>query len=382
MVRAGDTVVDSPRSLLGAAIAVPVAIAVLLVLLLAGVDSGNQTCGRAGAPGMDGPLTTRVGDLSERQLRLARDGVVIGRQRGMGENVILAELVAQAAESSFANLSNSNVPESANYPADGVGHDHDSLGPHQMRVIVWAATYGGVAGLMDPVVQINWFYDQATKTPGADRMPPGELAQHIEGSAHPDRYQPFLPLARSLYAAFAGIDPTDNPAGRRDGLAAGCTRPTPTAPGESDDFGAAALAAAASWVGTDYLWGGGDTDGPTSGGGVTGFDCSGLTLYAIYQASGGTIALPHYTQAQQDDPRGRPVPLEEIRPGDLVYFTAPGESDSHHVAIYAGIRDGVPSVLHAPQTGDVVKYSPLNSWSGEAASVRRFDGGTPGGSHD
>lgn len=353
---------DNGRGLAVAAAALPLAVAVLLVLLLAGADSRNDQCGRAG--GVAGPITTRVGDLSDRQLRLARDGVVIGRQRGMGENVILAELAAQAAESSFANLSNPNVPESAAYPADGEGHDHDSVGPHQMRATVWAATYGGVAGLMDPVVQINWFYDQAAKMPGAQQMPPGALAQQIEGSAHPDRYDQFVPLARELFAAFAGTQPgAANPRG--DGRAAGCPAPGIPAPAPADEFGTAVLAAAQRWLGTDYVWGGGDANGPAGGG----FDCSGLTLYAVYQASGGRISLPHYTQAQQDDARGQHVPLDQLRPGDLVYFTKKGDVDSHHVGIYAG--DG--QILNAPQSGDVVRYTPLSAWADEEMSARRFE---------
>jgi cell wall-associated NlpC family hydrolase len=46
-----------------------------------------------------------------------------------------------------------------------------------------------------------------------------------------------------------------------------------------------------------YQWGGGSLDGPTEvwGHGThrKGFDCSGLVMYAIYQASGHKIILPY-----------------------------------------------------------------------------------------
>ncbi|WP_425577319.1 NlpC/P60 family protein [Nocardioides endophyticus] len=42
-------------------------------------------------------------------------------------------------------------------------------------------------------------------------------------------------------------------------------------------------------MGKPYVWGGGNFEGPIGGG----FDCSGLVLYAAYQASGGRIRLPH-----------------------------------------------------------------------------------------
>jgi cell wall-associated NlpC family hydrolase len=132
-------------------------------------------------------------------------------------------------------------------------------------------------------------------------------------------------------------------------------------------FGQAVIAAASRWIGTPYVWGGGDTHGPTG----NGFDCSGLTLYAIFQASGGRITLPHYTQAQQDSPAGRPVPFDERQPGDLIFFTESGARDSHHVAIYYGTdSQGHDLVLHAPTEGRTVTIEPL--WHGEHLDVRRY----------
>jgi len=46
------------------------------------------------------------------------------------------------------------------------------------------------------------------------------------------------------------------------------------------------------------------------------------------------------------------VSRSEPRPGDLVFFYSP----VHHVGIYLG--DG--EIVHAPESGDVVKVSPLN----------------------
>ena len=46
---------------------------------------------------------------------------------------------------------------------------------------------------------------------------------------------------------------------------------------------------------------------------------------------------------------------DELLPGDLVFF---GDSSSpHHVGMYIG--DG--NMIHAPQTGDVVKISSINT---------------------
>lgn len=89
--------------------------------------------------------------------------------------------------------------------------------------------------------------------------------------------------------------------------------------------------------GTPYRWG-------ASGKG--GFDCSGLTLWAYRKAG---VNLPHSSRSQSGI--GTPVARGDLRPGDLVFFYRPVS----HVGIYVG--DG--KVLHAPQSGDVVKISPM-----------------------
>ncbi len=98
-----------------------------------------------------------------------------------------------------------------------------------------------------------------------------------------------------------------------------------------------AIAAAESQLGVPYVWGGASPGG--------GFDCSGLTMWAYAQAG---VGLPHYTGAQEQV--GRVVPLSAIQPGDLVFYWGGG-----HVALYIGGG----SVIHAPHTGDVVRYGSL-----------------------
>lgn len=118
--------------------------------------------------------------------------------------------------------------------------------------------------------------------------------------------------------------------------------------------------AALGWLGTDYAWGGGDASGPTRGisdGGVAdahgdhnklGFDCSGLVLYAVAQATDGRIILPHQDSAQVSDPRGTPITKSsQLRPGDIVQ-PRPG-----HVWIWMGDNE----VVEAPQSGGKVQVT-------------------------
>lgn len=110
-----------------------------------------------------------------------------------------------------------------------------------------------------------------------------------------------------------------------------------------------AIAAARSQLGVPYSWGGGNASGPSygvaQGANIRGFDCSGLTLYAYAQAG---ISLSHLTWDQMK--QGQVVPLSQIQPGDLVFYWGGG-----HMALYIGGGQ----VIHAPQTGDVVRYGSL-----------------------
>ena len=76
------------------------------------------------------------------------------------------------------------------------------------------------------------------------------------------------------------------------------------------------------------------------------FDCSGLTSYAWGRAG---VGLQRSSRTQYASlPK---IPTELAAPGDLVFTGSP----IHHVGIYLGGGQ----MVHAPQTGDVVKVSPV-----------------------
>ncbi|MEV4440921.1 NlpC/P60 family protein [Streptomyces sp. NPDC049577] len=131
--------------------------------------------------------------------------------------------------------------------------------------------------------------------------------------------------------------------------------------GTGSAFGQSVIAAAQKELDLPYIWGGGDTNGPTGGG----FDCSGLVLYAVYQASGGKIDLPHSSEMQAT--MGTEVPRDQMQPGDVIAIqTEPG--DYSHVALYYG--DG--KILEAPRPGRNVRIAPLSQYDGMTQTVRRF----------
>jgi peptidoglycan DL-endopeptidase CwlO len=78
------------------------------------------------------------------------------------------------------------------------------------------------------------------------------------------------------------------------------------------------------------------------------FDCSGFTNYVYRNATGINIQRSTYEQIDQ----GKPISEGELQPGDLVFPHA------GHVGIYVGNGQ----MIHAPQTGDVVKVGPVYSF--------------------
>jgi cell wall-associated NlpC family hydrolase len=118
--------------------------------------------------------------------------------------------------------------------------------------------------------------------------------------------------------------------------------PAPAAPLNpppiSGQGAAAAISAAESVIGVPYVYAGASPE--------TGFDCSGLTMWAW--AHGG-VSLPHSSQMQYASlPH---VSQSQLQPGDLVFFYSP----IHHVGLYVG--GGM--MIDAPHTGTVVQRRPI-----------------------
>ena len=87
-----------------------------------------------------------------------------------------------------------------------------------------------------------------------------------------------------------------------------------------------------------------------AGNGPGTFDCSGLTRWAYGHAG---VALPRTSREQWFV--GPHPALADLQPGDLLFW-ANDVSDPatiHHVALYVG--NGW--MIHAPHTGDVVRYA-------------------------
>lgn len=120
--------------------------------------------------------------------------------------------------------------------------------------------------------------------------------------------------------------------------------------GSASGNAAAVLSFAYAQVGKPYQYGG---TGPG------GWDCSGLTQ-ASWRAGG--VSLPRTTWEQWSWGASRKVSVDALEPGDLIFSEGLG-----HVSIYAG--DG--KIVHAPQTGDVVKVVNLSDYGRPLAGAIR-----------
>ena len=112
--------------------------------------------------------------------------------------------------------------------------------------------------------------------------------------------------------------------------------------------------------GIRYRWGGASRGG---------FDCSGFTRYVMARNMG--VNLPHSAHAQAH--YGQKVALEELKEGDLVFFST-YRSGISHVGIYIGGNQ----FIHAPRTGRTVAIDSLTGYYRHRyVTARRLSGASP-----
>ena len=111
-------------------------------------------------------------------------------------------------------------------------------------------------------------------------------------------------------------------------------------------------------LGVKYKMGGDEPD--------TGFDCSGLVIYAAEKSLGLKLPRRSAEIAQQ----GTPVDNSVLKKGDLVFFNTLGHRFSH-VGIYLGDNQFV----HAPRAGSVVRVEDMTIayWQKRYSGARRLN---------
>ncbi|GAA3464305.1 C40 family peptidase [Saccharothrix longispora] len=375
------------KGLLGGA-AVLFSLLLLVALLSAGVQDASATPLRGGCTvtispaGQAGGQATAPGEqveatLSADQMAVARTVVAVGKGLGVTRRGTAIALATAMQESTL----------------DPNAVSGRSLGLFQQQ----GELYAGV-NRTDPADTARAFYEQLlTRIPNYDdpAVALGDAAQTVQASgagaswyARWDRWATALAaqlhdgtLAQGGADGAAGI--VCAPGGGSGPIRVLVSGTTITLPPETGILGTLTMpnervttmvAAALSYLGTRYSWGGGNTAGPTVGirdGGVAdahgdyatvGFDCSGLMVYAFAQIG---VTLPRVSQDQQRF--GHPLPWEQAQPGDMLFWGRPAT----HVALYLGVLQGVHYMVEAPQSGDVVKVSMVRTPAGFDSTVVR-----------
>lgn len=321
---------------------------------------------------------------SQEQLRNARIIIQVGQSMGMQQRDIRVALMTAMQESGLQNL---------NYG------DSDSLGLFQQRPSQGWGTPGQVT---DPQYAAKAFYSALKGISGRDDLRLTQEAQAVQRSAYPDAYAQWADDAAGLLQnlGFSGHaapqqQMTDEFAGFKAmtkafapspitadlhsalaetsesaiGLGASTTpmdfsdlsdvmMPTYTDKGQWLKAAGVQGAGQGGWrhdfvdkvkqlIGVPYVWGGSDPS--------TGLDCSGLTSYAYKKFLGIDLPRVSYEQAGA----GRRISLNNLKPGDLVFwdFGANGQNPqgADHVAIYIGHGH----IIEAPRPGESVQISQL-----------------------
>ena len=130
--------------------------------------------------------------------------------------------------------------------------------------------------------------------------------------------------------------------------------PVPAAPPSARATSDAIVATALALRGAPYRNGGADPGG---------FDCSGFVDYVFGRHA---ILLPRTVADLARE--GRTVPLRDVRPGDLVFFSTVAPGPSH-----VGIAISRDRFVHAPSSRGEVRVERLDVryWASRLVEVRR-----------
>lgn len=109
-----------------------------------------------------------------------------------------------------------------------------------------------------------------------------------------------------------------------------------------------------------YVWGGNSLS--------KGVDCSGL-IQQIYRQLGINVPRVTYDQAKS----GKVVPLNQLRPGDLVFFNT-GSADPNGIGRYGhvGLYIGNGQMIDARGTKSGIKKGSMNIYGGPSLAVRPY----------
>ncbi|WP_326554210.1 peptidase M23 [Micromonospora sp. NBC_01813] len=131
------------------------------------------------------PTIEPVAGMSQVQMDNATMIVDAGLTLQMPRRAMVIAVATAMQESTLLNRASEVLPESKNYPHQGTGWDHDSVGLFQQRT---STGWGAVADLMNPTYSATQFYLALQRVPGWQQLRLTEAAQAVQVSAYPEHY--------------------------------------------------------------------------------------------------------------------------------------------------------------------------------------------------
>jgi hypothetical protein len=126
-----------------------------------------------------------VAGLSQAQMDNAAVIVQVGLAANMSKRALVIAVATAMQESDLYNLASNVLPESFDYPHQGSGSDHDSIGLFQQRP---STGWGTIAQIMQPSYAAERFYAALREVIGWEFMSLSAAAQAVQVSAFPDAY--------------------------------------------------------------------------------------------------------------------------------------------------------------------------------------------------
>jgi hypothetical protein len=137
------------------------------------------------APKPKATKASPVAGLDRAQMDNAATIATVGRSLGMPRRGLIVAIATAMQESNLYNLASDVLPESYDYPYQGSGADHDSVGLFQQRT---SSGWGTVRELMTPSISARLFFRALAQIPGWQGMSVTGAAQAVQVSAFPDAY--------------------------------------------------------------------------------------------------------------------------------------------------------------------------------------------------
>jgi len=136
--------------------------------------------------------------LSGEQAGNARVIVAAAKALGLPQQAAAIAIMTGRQESALLVLANPAVPGSGDYPHQGNGSDHDSVGLFQQRP---SQGWGTVGQLMDPGYAASMFLRSLVQVPGWQRQPLWQAAQDVQRSADGTAYAQWAALGTAVASA-------------------------------------------------------------------------------------------------------------------------------------------------------------------------------------